>query len=318
MRSVPSARASRRPPPASPAPSRPRCRSPIQTPWLSAGRHLVADRAKLDLLEAEAPACPRGRRGRGRPRRRPASPLSTARVMPVPASSSSAWTMWRLQHDVAERDERARAEVGLGERERVGLARRRVVRIVDEAGAGDVDGLGPVAADDERVAAAERGEVVEEAGQDGPALDLEHGLGCPRREPAEVRCPLRPPAPPPRATRAQARYAALGLLQLGVALQPEHLVERRHLRSRRPAAIRPRGGGAPSPAWRRWPTAAGGWPRSPVLTLARAEVLGRRRASTWSARAPPAPGRPTRARNAKISAGLDWREWIRIASAPAA
>src|SRR6185436_14636560 len=95
--------------------------------------------------------------------------------MPEPASSSSAWMMWRLS-DVAEGDERPRAEVALGQGERVRLSRRRVVLIVGEAGAGHVDGLGSIPAHDERVAATERGKVLEQASQDRPALDLQHHL----------------------------------------------------------------------------------------------------------------------------------------------
>src|SRR5207244_3836207 len=72
-------------------------------------------------------------------------------------------------------------------RQRKRLARRREVWIVHEAGARNVDGLRAMAAHDEGVSAAERGEIVEEPGQDGPALYTEHRLGHARREAAEVR-----------------------------------------------------------------------------------------------------------------------------------
>ena len=161
----------------------------------------------------------------------------------------------------------------LRERERVGLARRRVVRVVDEASAGDVDGLGPVAADHERVAAAERGEVVEEAGQDGPALDLEHGLGRPRREPAEAAA-LSRRQHHRRERLAGRQVAALGLLQLGVSLQTKHLVKGGHLRlDGQERFVR-------ADATRRLLHGADGRPQQMVrpdhhADLARPEVLGR-------------------------------------------
>ena len=134
-----------------------------------------------------------------------------------------------LQHDVAERDERARAEITLGQGERIGLTGRGEVRIVYEACPGNVDGLRAVAADNHRVPSAERGEVVEEPRQDGPALHPEHGLRHPRGEAAEVRAFARgEDHRGERFTRGQ--IAALGLRQLRVTLQAKDLVERGHLR----------------------------------------------------------------------------------------
>ena len=120
----------------------------------------------------------------------PASPLSTASVMPVPASLEGAPGRYGgAAFDVPRNATASPGPEGLPprERERACLARRSVVRVVDEAKRRGCRRPRPGSATDhECVAAAERGEVVEEAGQDGPTLDLEHGLGCSRREPAEA------------------------------------------------------------------------------------------------------------------------------------
>ena len=86
-----------------------------------------------------------------------------------------------------------------------------------------------MAAHDHRVPAAERGKIVEEPGQDGPALHPEHGLRHPRGEAAEVRAFAR--GEDHRGERfARGQIAALRLRQLRVALEAEDLVERGDLR----------------------------------------------------------------------------------------
>jgi hypothetical protein len=236
------------------------------------GRHRLSDDPELHGLEAEAARV--GVVGDDAVGiRRPREGAVHGEGDPVARFFQKRLDEVTLQHDVAERDERARAEITLGQGERIGLARRGEVGIVHEAGAGNVDGLRAVAADNHRVPAAERGEVVEAPRQDGPALHPEHGLRHPRGEAAEVRAFARgEDHRGERFTRGQ--IAALRLRQLRVTLQAKDLVERGHLRLHGEQRII-----RPKPA-RRLLHGADGRPQQMVrpdhhADLPRAEILGR-------------------------------------------
>ena len=183
-----------------------------------------------------------------------------------------------LEHDVAERDERARPERAPRPAP-ASTPRRssRSPRCRRSARPATSHGLGAVAAHDgDARGSRSAARSSSSRARIGRPCTLSMALGT-----VAVSPPKSAPAPAASTTADErlsrgGQVAPLGLLQLGVALQPEDLVERRHLRLDGRAATRPRGAGAPSPAWR-----AMRRPQQVVrpdhhADAARAEVLGRR------------------------------------------